>query len=179
MRILFLDLDGVLVTARSQFAQRSPNAVDREGVAMLQAVAEEARARFVISSTWREGETHLSFQRRFDEIGIAADLLHEDWATPVLGGDRQREIDDWLARHPEVTHYAIVDDGVGLDDASRHLVRTEFDDGLQFRHALMICALLGVDAEAWCGKAGVKFTNSDRTMMANLAVAPRTGVGDA
>lgn len=169
MRIVFLDIDGVIVTARSQFARRSAIAADREAGAILETIARAAPAAFVVSSTWREGETRLGFQRRLGDLGMSADLLHEDWATPILGGDRQREIDDWLSRHPEVTHHAILDDGIGLDDASPHLVRTEFDDGLQFRHALTLCALLGVDAEVLCRAAGVKFTSADRQLMASVA----------
>ncbi len=165
MRVLFVDVDGVLVTARSQFAQRRLRAPDREAVAMLVAIACAATARLVISSSWREGETRSSFRSRLDALGLPEDLLHDDWATPVLRDARQLEIDDWLRRHPEVTHYAILDDGVGLDDTSPHLIRTEYDDGLQFRHGLLTCAVLGVDVEAWCVQAGVKFTPGDRRLV--------------
>ena len=35
--------------------------------------------------------------------------LHEDRATPICG-HRWNEVQAWLVRHPEVSHYAILED---------------------------------------------------------------------
>jgi hypothetical protein len=73
----------------------------------LREVAQITGCRYVVSSDWRnmgnrkEIEGHLS--------PYLSDMLHDDWATPITG-HRWNEIQAWLARHPEVDDYAILDD---------------------------------------------------------------------
>ncbi len=125
------------------------------------------QTRIVVSSSWREGATRGSFAPLAEANGIPACLLHEDWATPVLRDNRQREIDAWLQRHIEVTDWAILDDGVGLDEDSPRWIHTDYDDGPQFDHALCLGALLDLDVGEWMERAGLQFGNGDRQRVAN------------
>jgi hypothetical protein len=167
--ILFLDVDGVLVTPRSGLAHGGPEPFDREACLILDRLCSLAGARIVVSSTWREEQTRETFAALLERHDLSPSLLHEDWATPILRTNRQREIDSWLREHPEVTNWVVLDDGVGLDQDSPRLVQTDCDDGIRFRDVLALCALLGVDAEEWCRRAGVKFTQGDRAMMDAVA----------
>ncbi len=106
--VVFLDFDGVIRVAVSTDWDAS-TAFDfcQKRMEILRKVALITGVRYVVSSDWRhlskrgEIESHLS--------PYLAELLHEDWATPVTG-HRWNEVQRWLFRHPEVSHYAILDD---------------------------------------------------------------------
>lgn len=112
--VIFLDFDGVLLTARTLFADgTSFSKADSDPclVKVLRRCCDNG-ARIVVSSTWRE----------FGEIAIEKlkdcclwDYVLTDWATPAIRAkqamdDRPQEIADYLFRHPEITSYVILDD---------------------------------------------------------------------
>ncbi|MCC5842083.1 MAG: hypothetical protein JJT96_18355 [Opitutales bacterium] len=109
------------------------------------------------------GSSGCGLLRRFDSTnnGLANLPLHEDWATPDFRTDRQVEINDWLRRHPGTARHLILDDGIGLDEQSPHLVLTNIDNGLSFLHMLRACQILGVDAREWAADAGIRLSPSD------------------
>lgn len=107
-RVVFLDFDGVIRVMKDDGSGLS---VDRsefcpERIERVRKCCELLDARLVISSDWR------NFGNR-DEIegylGRLAMRLHEDWATPILG-KRWNEVARWLAKHPEVEEYAVLED---------------------------------------------------------------------
>lgn len=57
---------------------------------------------------------------------MTADLLQ-------LGGSRGKEIECWLADHPEVDKFVIFDD-LDVPEFPDNLVQTTFEDGLQQTH---------------------------------------------
>lgn len=78
------------------------------------------------------------------DAGVALRLPIID-STPVLNGRRGHEIAHWLAAHPEVTTWAIVDDDSDMLPEQRHrFVQTDFSDGLSFRGYLDLCNAFGV-----------------------------------
>ena len=137
--IIFLDIDGVLVTrACYQVPDRSDSilrAFDPRCVLALQRIVSETQARIVVSSTWRQG-THEQFQRLRDHIaaqGITAPVVGR---TPEFRGqDRGDEIADWLYGHPRITRFVILDDDDDMGHLLPKLVRTDFEDGLTADHA--------------------------------------------
>ena len=111
MRVLFLDVDGVLNSIRSCYAyggyphtfdENCRSKFDWTAVSLIQRICRNSDVKVVISSTWRKFFT-------YQEIGEGLDLPVID-STPELPGWRGYEIKDWLDRHPEVTEYAIIDD---------------------------------------------------------------------
>jgi hypothetical protein len=154
MRVLFLDVDGVL-NYRAIFGQGTPSPVCPTAFRRVREVVQATGAKIGLSSTWRRGtrgaDRHLD---KLERIGLF-ELTHDDWRTPYdlpARGDgpladypsRGDEIADWLSRHPEVAAYAIVDDDSDmLEEQRQFFVQTTFEDGMLDRHRDALIAILG------------------------------------
>lgn len=147
MKIVFLDIDGVLNCRRTCIAFGGiPHTTARNGRAGLDEVAirliggivRAAGAVVVLSSTWRKHSDWL-------EYGPALDLPIID-RTPSLCGNRGTEIEDWLSRHPGVERYAIIDDDSDmLAHQLPYFVHTSGINGFTWENALKLSELLGID----------------------------------
>lgn len=146
MKVLFLDIDGVINSERTAYAFGAyPHEVsgthramfDEVAIALIRGIVEAAGASIVLSSSWRM--THSAHV-----VANAFDLPVMD-ITPVGLRGRGDEIADWLAEHPEVESYAIVDD---VDEFSAEqkpfFVQTSHFDGLRWADAEKLATLLGV-----------------------------------
>ena len=113
MKVLFLDIDGVINSERSSlalggyphnFTEGDMAKFDHVAVALVRQLCRMTKCSIVLSSTWR-----MYFPPQ--EVSKALDLPVID-QTPDHGGydNRASEVAAWLAEHPEVTAYAIVDD---------------------------------------------------------------------
>lgn len=129
MKVLFLDIDGVLnCPTTTEKVGRGPFAaflgLDARLVGMLRDwLAENPDVKIVISSSWREDKDQLDLIR---EAGIPFLSF-----TPNMK-NRATEIDYWLTANPEVTAYAILDDIEQFNDRQRpHFVRTSYEHGLR------------------------------------------------
>ncbi len=162
IKVLFLDIDGALLTTRSKLAANNPEQFDIVACQLIDKLCNYCGAKIVISSTWREGENKQSLLDTLEYNDISSSHLHDDWATPVLKEDRQAEIDAWLKNHKDITHWAIVDDGIGLDESSPRLVQPDFDEGLQFRNVINLLAILDGDTEQWFKDSDVMLSESDK-----------------
>jgi hypothetical protein len=113
-RVLFLDFDGVIITPRSHIAlgRQGGLMVDPDPVA-LGAIRKlcDTGVRLVVTSAWRLNAERC---RRFLEEHELIGYLHTDWHTrrdnQGTHDSRGAQIGDWLAAHPEVRTYRIVDD---------------------------------------------------------------------
>ncbi len=120
VKVVFLDIDGVLNTERLR-DRYSPSEIDPGRVALLDDVCDRTGAAMVISSDWRLPEnggldTTVMALRR---AGLRAPILG---GTPLkarvspVGHDRsglsarEREILAWLDEHPELESFAVLDD---------------------------------------------------------------------
>lgn len=135
-KVLFLDIDGVLNSQSSAMALGGyPHSFDGYdlkrfdwvSVGLIRLLCGETKTSIVLSSSWRILHSVI-------EVANGLDLPVID-KTPVLSGYRGTEIQDWLDRHPEVLHYAIVDDDSDmLSKQKKCFVKTNPLDGLQFKH---------------------------------------------
>lgn len=130
MKIIFLDIDGVLNNHNNMCL----------GVALcptkcviMRLLADVCEAKFVISSTWR---LHNDCKKQLSMFGIPSTHIHEDWRTttehmPLRGA----QIELWLKDHPEVTNYVIIDDESDMteEQLEHHFVKTEFIVGFTHR----------------------------------------------
>jgi hypothetical protein len=103
MRVIFLDIDGVLNCASTRNPRKLPYVVDRKLLKRFIRLVERTRAKVVLSSTWR-----------YDPAGL---FSARHWGIPFIdvipdmpGKPRCVEIKAWLKRHPDVARFAIVDD---------------------------------------------------------------------
>lgn len=128
MKVLFLDIDGVLNCATTQekvgrgtFAAFP--GLDARLVGLLGAwLLEHPEVSVVISSSWRLDEDQLDLIREagIPFIGITRNMTN-----------RATEIDDWLNAHPEVETFAILDDIEHFSAWWRpYFVKTAYETGL-------------------------------------------------
>lgn len=98
--------------------------LDKKAVRILNEILEESGAEYVVSSDWRFhatleelGDYYLSqgvLKRPLDATGMFKDLFPKQWASLRFRADleleRYMEVENWLEKHPEVTHWVAVDD---------------------------------------------------------------------
>jgi hypothetical protein len=135
VKIVFLDIDGVLVNGRSMFVRKGnfPTG-DPPCVKALNAITEATGAAIVITSTWRLESSLAELRAMLKEWGVTGDIL--DVTPTMLERERADEIRAWLQKHREASAFVVIDDqaiGYGFE---AHLVRTDEKGGL-----------CGVDAE--------------------------------
>ncbi len=115
MRVLFLDIDGVLNNWDSATHPESLRIIDPINVKVLNGLFEKLPdVQVVLSSTWREYFTIPQVNAWLRDAGYTGpDLLDVTPFNLLQRGrfcDRGEEIAEWLARHPECKQYAIIDD---------------------------------------------------------------------
>lgn len=138
-RIIFLDIDGVIAnTHRSHYLHKTT--IDKEACMMLAKLISDSNAKLVISSTWRLGDSdNMDWFRLLQTMGLPAGSLYyhdDDWRTePKHDNPRGDRIADWLAKHPEVTEYVIIDDdGDMLDWQMPNFVHVDAIEGFGMRN---------------------------------------------
>lgn len=143
MTVLFLDFDDVICLNRgvggfdvleavraiqndgreySDFSALWTQLFDASSVANLRAIHALFSPTYVLSTSWTRFLDKDSMVAILTKAGMqwVADNLHPDWVTveAVSSQLRAREIESWLARHPEVEdRWVVLDDeysGVGL-----------------------------------------------------------------
>lgn len=146
MKVLFLDIDGVLNSADwyghrpHKFLKDNPEESDWEceldpaALALFKKlVHDNPDLQIVISSTWRLNYELDEFKRRFAQMFTIEPSRVID-KTPRLGSIRGLEIQDWLNRNPQVTKFAIIDDDSDMGDLMDHLFKTSWQSGIQMSH---------------------------------------------
>jgi hypothetical protein len=153
MKVLFLDVDGVLNFDGTTTRFHGKIGLDEWNMEIFRKMmAKLPDVKIVLSSTWRRYEKSLNY------LWENLDDLRERWidSTPILPrykepvGDpprampnrRSDEIMAYLNEHPEVTKFAIVDDmGIG-DGLSCRQVQTHNDTGITEADAKALINLL-------------------------------------
>lgn len=155
MRVIFLDIDGCLVTSRSCVGQSGVmQSFDPVAVNMVRVLAEDSNARLVLSSTWRLRHDQLTMTGFLINAGFRNVRWHQAWATPssvfsdpsILDSSRGVAIDAWLQEHgAEVSRYLILDDDSDLLDYQKDFwVRPHHADGISFEEYLRCREILGI-----------------------------------
>ena len=160
MKVLFLDIDGVLVTPAhitEHLNPEDPHATyvgvdeweaDREeaimpyarfdprAVRLLNKITQKTGAKIVVSSTWRlRGQGEITRILREQEvwapvIGVTPSLRSHQARWLRDLRGRGNEIAAWLDEHPEVERFAILDDDQDMTFLCPHLFATGGDHGL-------------------------------------------------
>ena len=143
MKVLFLDIDGVLNrdTTEEKLGPEfgiyaSFMGIDAKLRDMLRNWLDaHPNVDVVLSSTWRLDERMAAEVRRqgIDFIDVTRNLKN-----------RATEIDEWLSRHPQVTHYAILDDIRQFSAVQQiRFVQTSYVHGLREKNLKAIEVILG------------------------------------
>ena len=144
MKALFLDIDGVITSARIGWFT-----YDMYTVNYINWLCEQIDAKVVISSTWRKSYEKEFFAEYFK-------YLHDDWRTKSLprikmseSVPRGAEIKEWMDRHPDVDDYLILDDDSDMLDSQKdRFVKTDTYNGLMFEHIIKIRNIFSEEMKA-------------------------------
>src|SRR5437588_4123211 len=103
MKVIFLDIDGVLNCTNTPNSRKFPYIVDPKLLKRFKRLLRRTRAKVVLSSTWR-----------YDPAGL---FSAKHWGIPFIdvipdmpSKPRSVEIRAWLKKHPEVTRFVVIDD---------------------------------------------------------------------
>jgi hypothetical protein len=151
MKIIFLDIDGVLTgkeTTDLHFRRIPYNGktfyqLDTENIARLNRITRATGAKIVVSSTWRKGRSMLELRYILSvHHGVEAEIID---ATPVLWKYRGHEIQAWLdenAVRERVERFVILDDDSDMEHLMPFLVKTSTHIGLTDKDVERAIALL-------------------------------------
>lgn len=124
VKILFLDIDGVVNNAKTFENPKNLTNIESDLASLVKRIIKETKCEVVLSSSWR----HMDF----DVNRIEKYVCPVSDKTPSLKGIiRGEEIQAWLDDHPEVIKYAILDDDADmLPHQMPNLFQTDFSTGL-------------------------------------------------
>jgi hypothetical protein len=122
MRVIFLDIDGVLNCADEEDTARALVRPRHDLVALLDDLLDRTGAQIVLASTWRCDPKALEVARR-NGLRFIDTLDNHD------SGERGNLIRKWLSNHPEVECYVVVDDHAS-EHAGLPLFKCKTDVGL-------------------------------------------------
>ena len=144
MKILFLDIDGVINSTRTllafdayphNFDGSDAELFDWVAVGLIRKLCEKTGAKICLSSSWR---LYFSPKECAEALNLPIIDKTGDHSTRGL------EINAWLADHPEVETSAIVDDfDQFLESQQSRFVKTDEDEGLSYRNYKELVRILG------------------------------------
>jgi hypothetical protein len=169
MKVIFLDFDGVLNSSASFLMESrrkkkllpvKPRLAKQIKVndtfsavcaSNFQYILDKCPdVKVVISSTWRVIHSMEYLLAKLEEYGIDSSRVIGKTPRAVgqgfSGAPRGDDISEWLAEHPEVTDYVILDDNSDMTVHMDKLVQTTWLDGLTLSIASTVIARLGGDA---------------------------------
>ncbi len=121
-----------------------PPLFDSIAVAFVNRLVQRSGGQIVISSTWR-ARGHKYICDCFHYNGINIRDIHDDWATPnpsAINDSRLVQIQAWLNKHSEITHYVCIDD---IDLGVAECVLVTFQDGMLLDHYREATRILGCE----------------------------------
>jgi hypothetical protein len=153
MKVIFLDIDGVLNCAGSASKLILEDGlvykgIDKERILRLKELVDKTNAIVVLTSTWRHhlyknDRVDKYMRQRFKRYGIKIYSCVDYYKN-----NRGAGIELWLSEHPEVEEWVVIDDEWFPDfsaEISKHIVTTSFNEergGLQERHVKKACNIL-------------------------------------
>lgn len=154
MKVIFLDIDGVLVTRNSikyqylNYPDRTEIIFSRRAVKNLNKLSRLTKAKIVITSTWRLFHSIDELRAIFKKQGIKGEIISTTSVEKPLTEEdipRGQKITDWLKLHPDTKRYVIIDDDVQADCIQFHpfnCVETSYKRGFspedKFEEAIAI-----------------------------------------
>ena len=151
-KVIFLDFDGVLTSARIHVAYGGGDIWRVFDPAAIRFLSSLSDVEFVISSTWRLLFERQDFIHMFAAAGWNVNL-HQIWCTPHPStisitdenqalGSRAREILAWIENHLGERDFIVIDDDRGTFPADWKVVQTDPAEGMLWQHYGDVSALL-------------------------------------
>lgn len=144
MKVLFLDIDGVLNSVRSAIAMggypapnRNSERFDMVAVELIRRICAKG-VKIVLSSTWRN-------YKGWDTI-LNLPIIGKTGDIPSLSYQRGKEIKKWLETHDDIEAYAIIDDDPDmLPEQMDFFVNTDSNNGLLLQDYEKVCKILNIE----------------------------------
>lgn len=122
MKVLFLDIDGVVNCSSTRQRHRGMIGIDPLLAFRVGKIVLDTECTVVLSSSWR------NWPEGVDEVRHQVYEIYD--VTPNLkSGFRGDEVKAWLDKHPEVERYAILDDDSDFH-ADQPLFQTSWTKGI-------------------------------------------------
>lgn len=150
MKVIFLDVDGVLNSNDTEDIFKGFIGLDYSGIKLLREVVDATSAEIVLVSSWK----HRWYKDAKDHQDNLANYLDQRLAEEGLkiidktegSSDRGTGIIDWMSKH-DVESWAVLDDEIFKDYEEcgilPHLVKTSFyDGGLKDKHIELAIKIL-------------------------------------
>ena len=160
MKVIFLDIDGVLNTYYTKETIEQYTFVSEDKILLLKELIDKTDAKIVLSSTWRRGwlckecddpEMLTSGDLQDVRLFNALQAKLAEYDIHMLGytddfGLRGEEIDLWLKQWDgePIESFVILDDmsGAELRPHSRYLIQTSMSEGLNEKHVARAIKIL-------------------------------------
>lgn len=155
MKVIFLDVDGVLNGSNTKERCRFPDGrrcyigVEQSLCKRLRSIVKETDCHIVLSSTWRKHPDMLPYL--WENLGRELELrcightpslpevMQDGVVIPKCRGD---EIQAWLMFNPQVKRFVILDDTDDMGHLMSHLIQTNGYTGLTDQDAERVIARL-------------------------------------
>lgn len=152
MKVIFLDIDGVLNTEKRLLNNNGELYVEKDKIELLKEIIDKTKAKVVLSSTWRvlaqskdskEYPKYEAFEIELEKHGIAIFGY-----TPVFLDYRPLEIKMWLeSQSDQEICFVSLDDDFEKKDYDKYgigdcLIKTDFSTGMTEAHAKRAVELL-------------------------------------
>lgn len=138
MKVIFLDVDGVLNHCKCFQEQGTRMAIDGSCIRCLKEIVDATGAKLVVSSTWRMYPNNLDLLKiRLREFNMeVADCTPLEW----VGSSRSAEIEDWIDDNMvEGDTFLVFDDhpqAIVTDHAWSMIITSMQDGGLKDSHVV-------------------------------------------
>ena len=152
MKIIFLDIDGVLNSdeyfdkIKNLNINGIENDIDVSKIVLLKKSLDETGAKVVLTSSWRYTRKAQELKQLLLSYGIIVDC------TPFIDNERGIEIKKWLQEHNDVQDFVILDDEI-FDSYDEKLMKKlikisdtngiNYGEGLQPKHIQEIIQRFG------------------------------------
>ena len=152
MKVIFLDIDGVVNCMYTKQRLRGIIFVDPRKIQLVKGIVDATGALIVLTSTWRSGwydiDNHVNSQNATDFISLRDEfnkvgLDFFDKTERSNDGYRGKEISMWLENHPEVTNYVIIDDDTDIKPHGLKFIQTSWQKGICQKHVIKAIKILG------------------------------------
>ena len=140
MKIIFLDIDGVLVTQNST----GPWKFDPICVKRFKKILKATDAKIVISSTWRFMQSIDELRVMFNSCGLDGKRIFD--TTPKIDlSSRGAEIARWLSENNRnnnlIENFIVIDDDNDISPFEDKFINTTWEDGISehnVEHAIFL-----------------------------------------
>ncbi len=145
MKIIFLDIDGVINSLRTCYAfggyptdlsEEDMSKFDWVAISLIRKACKVQNAQIVLSSTWRR-------MYKIEDVAEALGLPIVSRTPCLLSGSRGNEIQNWLNDNL-VDKYCIIDDDADMLDVQKpYFIQTSAKEGFILRDYRKLIEILG------------------------------------